>query len=355
MDGVLVSLTEQSVEKTLDYLEEMRSIGFDTIFTSLQMPEEDPAGLLSPLERIGGFARERGMTLMADVSPRAFKHFSAGKLREAGVTGLRIDYGLDNAQIAALSREWTVAFNASTIGDDFLDDLRRLDANFDALEAWHNYYPRPETGLDEEDFRKRNRWLRERGLKVAAFVAGDGNLRGPLREGLPTLERHRGMSPFAAALELKHENEADRVIVADLSVSERTRRRFEALNEGRVLLEAEDWLDSPLWADTHRNRPDIARDAIRSEEARRRAREPIEPRRCIQRPRGAITVDNDLYARYAGEFQIVLNPLPADERVNVLGYVAERDLPLLRFLQRSGHPFAFELGRPAGGTGEPRE
>lgn len=349
MNGVLVSLTEQSVEKTIQYLRNMHQHGFRYIFTSLQMPEEDPADLMEPLGLIGRFAEEHGMILMADVSPRAFKSFSLDELKSSGVSGLRIDYGMETSEIAALSHEWLVAFNASTISQDFLDELRTLNANFDSLEAWHNYYPRPETGLDWDSFRSRNVWLQEQGLKVAAFIPGDGELRGPLHAGLPTLEQHRGCSPFASYLELKQDGGVDHVVVGDLSLSDWSMKQFISWNEGTVLVGVRDARPSHIWQEEHHNRPDIARDVIRSEDARRNFTGSIEPDNCVERPIGSLTLDNDNYRRYKGEFQIVLRPLPADNRVNVIGYVQEEDLALLPLLQKSGQTFKFlAIGHKAG-------
>ncbi|MCB6745946.1 DUF871 domain-containing protein, partial [Anaerostipes hadrus] len=44
------------------------------------------------------------------------------------------------------------------------------------------------------------------------------------------------------------------------------------------------------------------------------------------------TLDNNLYARYKGELQITKRSLPADKKVNVIGQIAGRDLPLLDFI-----------------------
>ncbi|MGC5772635.1 DUF871 domain-containing protein [Paenibacillus pabuli] len=341
MSGVLVSLTEQSLEKTMEYLSYMQKNGFKSIFTSLQIPEEDPRELLEPLTRIGEFALRHDMLFMVDVSPRTFNHFSLQQLKASGVTGLRIDNGMEIDEIAELSHEWRVALNASTIDQAFLDGLREQQANFASLEAWHNYYPRPETGLDLTVFQSQNRWLQSQGLTVAAFIPGDGDLRGPLHEGLPSLEKHRHMSPFAGYLELVQECFVDNVLIGDLSVSPWTMQQFLAWNEGTVLLGVEKQRPSHVWEGAHHNRPDIARDVIRSEEARHHFRGSILPEHTVERPIGALTIDNDKYLRYCGEFQIVLRPLPADERVNVIGYVAPRDIPLLSFLQKKGHPFQF--------------
>ncbi|PEJ58809.1 cell surface protein [Bacillus sp. AFS002410] len=343
MSGVLVSLTEQPIEQTIDYLKHMREIGFHTIFTSLQIPEESNSDLLTPLRKIGEFAKTHQMTLMVDVSPRAFKSFSLSQLKESGVTGLRIDFGMSVSDIASLTHEWLIALNASTIDGAFLDELRECHADFTSLEAWHNYYPRPETGLSLSHFKEKNKWLKSQGLKVVAFFPGDGDLRGPLHEGLPTLEKHRNRSPFSSYIELLSEALVDQAVIGDLSLSNQTLQQFMSWNEGIVLIRVEDKKDSHVWDQVHHNRPDIARDVIRSENARRHFTGSIQPANCVERPIGTLTIDNDKYKRYKGEFQITLKQLPPDERVNVIGYVIKEDLSLLPFLQKSGNPFSFIL------------
>jgi hypothetical protein len=62
-------------------------------------------------------------------------------------------------------------------------------------------------------------------------------------------------------------------------------------------------------------------------------RESVPPLQNKHRPKGSITIDNDLYGRYRGEMQITLTDLSADERVNVVGRVKSDDLPLLEQLK----------------------
>lgn len=66
------------------------------------------------------------------------------------------------------------------------------------------YYPRPETGLAKNYFCEQNVFLRAHGLKINAFIAGDKNLRYPLYQGLPTLEKQRYLDPLVAWVELKN-------------------------------------------------------------------------------------------------------------------------------------------------------
>ena len=83
----------------------------------------------------------------------------------------------------------------------------------------HNYYPRSETGLDEEYFLRITKSLQDAGIHVIAFIPGDVLKRGPIFEGLPTLEHHRHISPYAAFMELILKYHVDQVFVGDPGIS----------------------------------------------------------------------------------------------------------------------------------------
>ncbi|WP_260676129.1 MupG family TIM beta-alpha barrel fold protein [Parageobacillus genomosp. 1] len=84
-----------------------------------------------------------------------------------------------------------VVFNASTMTEEEGDEIAACDVNWNHIEAWHNFYPRPETALAKDTGVEKNNMLRQKGLrKIAALIAGNKEKRGPLYEGLPTLEAH---------------------------------------------------------------------------------------------------------------------------------------------------------------------
>lgn len=110
-----------------------------------------------------------------------------------------MDYGFTENEIAALARQMPVVLNATTTA---AESARRIAAAGNLVMAMHNFYPRPETGLDDDFLLKSTRSLQAAGLKVLAFIPGDNKLRGPLYEGLPTLERHRRLPPSACFVDL---------------------------------------------------------------------------------------------------------------------------------------------------------
>ncbi len=255
-----------------------------------------------------------------------------------------MDYAIDNQQIAAFSKEMTISLNASTLTEKDIRELQTYGADFTRLEAWHNYYPRPETGLDADWFQEKNRWLKAQGFFVQAFVPGDAKKRGPLFQGLPTLERHRNWSPFAAAIDLLATGSVDAVYIGDGMVSAKSAQQFATyLQEARIVLRVKD-LGSTYFEHVlgdHQNRYDEARDVLRSADARFNAIPEVKPELSQERPMGAVTIDNQEYLRYMGEIQVCKRPLPADPKVNLAAQVIPADLPLIQQI-KAGMRFKLE-------------
>ncbi|PAD37932.1 MupG family TIM beta-alpha barrel fold protein [Terribacillus sp. 7520-G] len=345
MLGVSVYLRDRIKEEEIRRFHEA---GFCSIFTSLHIPEEDAAAYRTNLQLLGSIAAGLKMELIADISTASMEKLGldwneAETVLDWGVTGLRIDYGIEDAVIIRLSQKMKVALNASTLTEDHLGKLLSGGLHTANTEVWHNFYPRPETGLAHSDFLAKNMLFQSYGLKVQAFIPGDRNLRGPLYQGLPTLERHRAYGTFAAFTELKAYH-VDKILIGDPDVTDET---LEQLKEAGTIItlrakafgdrtEAHELLEKG----TH-NRPDLARDVIRSEESRMSGmfeEASIPPFNCIDRNKGAITIDNDLYMRYKGEIQITRRTLPQDDKVNVIGQVIPEDVPLLNYIE-GGSPF----------------
>lgn len=59
----------------------------------------------------------------------------------------------------------------------------------------------------------------------------------------------------------------------------------------------------------------------------------ILPKDCFERITGSITIDNYRYQRYSGEIQIIVENLPADERVNVIGQLPKEYHLLLKHIK----------------------
>ncbi|MEH7495260.1 MupG family TIM beta-alpha barrel fold protein [Neobacillus niacini] len=325
MIGISFYLNDSLAEERIAVAGKM---GVKRAFTSLHIPEEsgDLAGRAMTLLQC---AKEAGIEVYADVSLKTPGHLgldSLFDLKSLGVSGLRLDDFFENELILNLAKEFKLALNASIL---FEDDVRALlddGLQADQLLAWHNFYPRVETGLSDLFFERQNELFGKYGIPVSAYIPGDGEKRGPLFEGLPTLEEHREMNPFLAALELAHFGVLD-IYIGDPEVSETLLKRLIDFNENaNVAIRIEGFQEGEF-----KLRPDFARDVLRFMDTR--TVEPIVPENTSERIVGSITRDNNLYGRYRGEIQITLCDLPADDRVNVVGRVVEEDIVLLSYLK----------------------
>ncbi|PXY85092.1 DUF871 domain-containing protein [Lactobacillus melliventris] len=338
MLGFSMYLNRDFTAADYNYLLAMRNAGLTTVFTSLHIPEDDQKVVLKRLAELTKWCQNLETDIIADVSKEGLEKSgilldNEKQVKSLGLTGLRIDDGVSSATIAKLSQKMPIALNASTINKDDITALREHSANFENLQAWHNFYPRPETGLDENWLEQKNKWLHQMNLETMAFVAGDDVLRGPIHAGLPTLEKHRDENPLAATLELKQLG-CDHIFIGDPSLTPDMINCFKNYTKKKIItLHVNENLPELFNYEWH-NRPDVARDVIRLTEGRSRQLFNTEPETKVSsRPKGTITCDNKLYLRYQGELQITKRDLPADERVKVLGKISLQDLSILNLIE----------------------
>ncbi|WP_102341567.1 MupG family TIM beta-alpha barrel fold protein [Galactobacillus timonensis] len=307
------------------------SAGGAPVFLSLHIREEYSDTYEQEMVELCRRLNDAGMKIVADIekdTPGRFHTSSVLQLKEKlHLYGVRIDFGFSAQEIAEAAGAMPVIVNASTLQ---ADEARIILARAEyPVVAMHNFYPRPETGLDEEYLKESTAALKALGLQTAAFVPGDLIRRGPLYEGLPTLEAHRNLPPSVGYIDLLDRFGIDTVFVGDPGVSEAEVERMRTfamediievpcqLNSGY-----EDYydrvftcrIDSPSWL-------------VRAEESRTYAgvsgrKEAPDPD-VRKRVRGSITMDNEKYLRYCGEVQLMRKDLPADPKVNVIGHVQQ--------------------------------
>ena len=298
------------------------------VFLSLHISEEFDETYCRRAEEICRTLASCGFRIIADVSRKTLAQFGCGDIlklaKQLQLWALRIDYGFDRQEIIALAEKMPIVLNASTVT---AEDARMIGGEGREVFAMHNFYPRPETGLDAEYLLETTRNLQSAGIKVLAFIPGDETLRGPVYEGLPTLEAHRGILPSAAFADLVLRFGMDGVFLADpgLSAKETERiRRFCCDGVISIPAQLEEGYDS-LYDRVFTCRVDSPKWLIRVLESREyscKGRNVL-PKNCIKRSLGAVTIDNENYGRYTGEIQIIRSELKADHRVNVIGHIPE--------------------------------
>lgn len=267
MLGFSMYLNRDFTADDYNYLLAMRNAGLTTVFTSLHIPEDGQKVVLKRLAELTKWCQNLETDIIADVSKEGLEKLGIAldnekQIKSLGLTGLRIDDGVSSATIAKLSQKMPIALNASTINKDDITALREHGASFENLQAWHNFYPRPETGLDANWLAQKNNWLHQMNLETMAFVAGDDILRGPIHAGLPTLEKHRGENPLAATLELKQLG-CDHVFIGDGSLTTNMIDCFKNYIKQRTITLHVDENLPELFNYEWSNRPDVARDVIR--------------------------------------------------------------------------------------------
>lgn len=327
------------LEKNAEIIGKAKKSGIRYAFTSLHIPEEQrDGGADKEIRELLELCRESGISLIADIGPRTFRQMgfrSMADLKQTAITHLRVDYGFSCGEMVELSHDFYLVFNASTVQEDQILELKRLHADFSRFSACHNFYPKPLTGLSIARVERTNRRIHELGMQTIAFAAGDWELRGPLKMGLPTVEEHRNPEVLLNMLQLIRLCETDICMVGDIDISDKAYRQIRELSEGYVSLEAK---LRPKYAflagNIHHDRPDSSEYVIRSQESRQYSSQgklfPAEP--PLPRKRGSISVGNEKYLRYSGELEIARKDLPEENKVNIVGQVSPSCLKYLDYI-----------------------
>lgn len=318
-------------ETIKDQLSSLYSEG-SFIFTSLHIEEEikqpdyrtKALGMLKELKTIG-------FRIIADVSPRSLEALNVNDFKtlvnQCHLDVLRTDFGFGFEDMVKMGQYVDLCVNAS-MNEEGLIELKSLITH--SLMAMHNFYPRPETGLDLDQLIEKNRIFIENNIPVAAFIPSDGMKRGPIHEGLPTCELHRYTAPLVGCIDLISTG-IDIIVVGDGTLSSVANEAcLTFINEGIITVECAYNAPSHLdLSSVMTIRSDSPKAICRLLESRLYATlgHKISPYNTIHRSRGSITLDNENYLRYSGEVQILKKNLNADERVNVIGKV--KDLQLL--------------------------
>lgn len=337
---------QYSLEENLEYVRKAKGLGYSSIFTSLHIPEADYKNAVDEFKAIVSLAESLNMKLIADISPRAFSYLNADMnnlkaIKDLGVYGIRVDFGFSPSEIAEFTKNQyglKIEINASTVTHKFLDEIEKFNPDFSKFQACHNYYPRLNTGISEETFVRKNSMLKKHNMKISSFIPSLVNKRGPIFEGLPTLEEHRNIKPSIAAKHLFALG-VDDVIFGDSIPSDDELKTVGRVAEDSIELSINTFNCSNIEKQiifncSHENRPDCSADVIRSTNSRTTIKngEKIKPFNTVGREKGTLTIDNIDYLRYCGELQICKKSLPADARVNVVGQISKDELFLIDYI-----------------------
>lgn len=336
-----------ALEEAFSYLREVKEYGVTKVRMSFGKPEpkvlssymeEHRARLVFDLEtvtKISAEAKEAGMEVACETTPEYDKLYGASvnnlkPYSEAGIDVLRLDWGYTPDELAIMTNnpyELKIATNASPANVGFtLEKMKEAGANFDKLLGWFNFYPHPGTGHSLDYLVKNAKEFKKYGLEVRCNV------------GMwCTVERLKHLSPARAAEELFATKVIDTVYVSGipwLLRPEELRALGEVVTRDSIKIQIKTVpglsdMDRKILFAEHVNRLDPAEHMVRHLPFPRKSR--VLPHNTVDRPKYSVTIDNYLYGlhSYSGTLIINLVEMPADPRVNVVGYVIEEDSELV--------------------------
>ncbi len=299
------------------------------VFLSLHIPEEmDDEGFKAKALEIISLIKENGNILIVDISPSGVDQLGYDDIYQLSenlnIDYVRLDFGFED-NVSEINSKIKTIINASTI-------LETNPIPRDSL-FMHNFYLRKDTGLSKDDFDEINTIIKEGNSSIFTFIPGDEILRGPIFEGLCTLESQRDKSVYINFLEMYKDKNIDGIFISDPKISQSSIELINKFLEDEVI-RIESNIDSKYCNKEYQLRSDQGANVFRISFWKEGKSEYIEPANCIAREAGSITIDNVGYKRYMGEIQISKIDLDADDRVNVLGIIDKDYLSILKPLDK---------------------
>jgi hypothetical protein len=309
-------------EVLIDILEKMKAARQCVAFTSFQL-QEFPMQI-EPMMEFIELTVSYGVNVIPDIAHKDLTKENILALKKSGLKYLRLDEFGDESLVERCGQAFQLVVNASTFKKEEMLVLQKLRLNTQII-ACHNYYPKEYTGISIKKLEKMNAYLKSLGAEILAFIPGDEPYRGPIRQGLPTVEEHRKCDKRFAICELINA-QTDMIIVGDPYVNEETQKILSDFQKGFVTLEAvvPEKLEGKVLCD----RTDASDYVFRV--LGTRGMELLSSKVSVKNRRvGEINQANEYYGRYQGEVEITKQVLPADKRQNVVGHILEKDTFLL--------------------------
>ena len=315
--SVYIGMKEYSFNDNMKYLEMLKENGIEDVFISALHVGDSPKNL-SELNKLVTAGAKLGIKFTMDVDKKVLSKYKL----PTNVYAYRLDYGFNASEIKDMidKGKYKVELNASITEKELLEELKALGVDLTQIRVTHNFYPKPYTGLSQESVFEKNKMYKEYGLKVLAFVPSNNMHRGPVYNGLATIEDHRRCHLLAALSEMSL-LKVDDVCFGDAYASVEEIKMAQDFNKDLITLPVHIYkgvskLEKELVERIHTNRFDQSEYFLRCEV---RTKQKIKPFNTVKRLVGNITVDNIDFATYQGEVAVVIKDMPQDVRSNVVG------------------------------------
>lgn len=311
-------------EKYIDIEKEIeKNKDFDLVFTSLHYPTSDES--YRQFLELYNLCKSYSIRVCVDINNETLNNHP--ELIDMDLI-LRLDFGFTYEEISKLSHKKSLAINASTVNNDFLSKLKLANTKMDNIIAIHNFYPLEYSGLSEEYFIKQNSLIKSYGLSLGGFIPGNGNLRGPVYKGLPTLENDRYKNPYSTFIKFERKYKLDLILLSEDVRTLDMEYISKFSNENIVTLPVS-FLEDSKYIEKIKVRADISDYLIRNEREKR----DIDPQNPTFIKRGDIVMLNNLSGRYRGEIEIIKKDLGVDPERNVIGKVKDDYLEIIDYIK----------------------
>ncbi|CAM3082432.1 MupG family TIM beta-alpha barrel fold protein [Streptobacillus ratti] len=319
------------LEKNKDIILKAKKYGSEFVFTSLNVQEED-VDKEKQINEIIELCLENDLKLIVDINGN-----SKNILKTNKNVYYRIDDGYTLDEIIDFSKNNKVVLNSSVLSEKDLEYMKSKKVDFTNILSLHNFYPKKYTGISLEFLKEQNRKYSNYGILNMAFISGDEK-RGPVFEGLPTLEEHRNKRILTSALELFN-NDTDVVLVGDIDLKEENWKELEYLTKGIIPLRiSKKVLINKIFEDRIDSSDYVVRNMVHDrKEFEKYIFENINRDELISGEEieiGDVLVSNEMYKRYSGELEIALKKLGIDEKRDKLTKIICEDLELLKYIKK---------------------
>ncbi|AOX44130.1 hypothetical protein S100390_v1c07940 [Spiroplasma sp. NBRC 100390] len=312
-----------TVEKNKEYLQKASQAGFKTVFYSGHYFEKDHND--TDLKELIKYARKLGLYTILDISK---PYFSYDLVKNYAPDALRLDFGFSTSEIINLidNLQCDIQLNGS---DNQLGDLSEIieARGTKRLAISYNFYPKPYTGMDISEFIFRTKILQKYDVPIFVFLATLEYPRGPLFQGLPTIEKFRQVPPYVQLQWYRHFG-VENCIISDTMINDSDLKFLVEINNSPELTIRLDYNNLPeqitalLKNKVYHIRNDANSQVLRFVESRglhnNNANINTWNNHQLVVPRYSLLIDNYLYQRYNGEIYLTKTKLLLNEKTNLI-------------------------------------